>query len=244
MKRSAFEVHAEFVIQPYQHGVRLVRPHGDEAGISVAQMNHLSVQTAFTNRDHQFMAMNKLCLQVLGAGGERDCLGKTPAYFTNKEFGLQVLRNFDAVLGAESMQVIEEVGRRHDDMPIQSIVFRLPWYFDDKVIGLYSIALLIDPASMSGFAENMSQLLSTGLVNAYRPAMQQKKSVNHFTEREQEVLQHLVVGLTAKKIAEILRISPRTVEHHIENMRDKTGSANRVELISKYALLTQEQGVR
>ncbi|WP_080744805.1 response regulator transcription factor [Cupriavidus necator] len=43
------------------------------------------------------------------------------------------------------------------------------------------------------------------------------------SDREKEILRKLELGLTAKEIARNLRISPRTVSKHVENIRSKTG---------------------
>jgi DNA-binding CsgD family transcriptional regulator len=41
--------------------------------------------------------------------------------------------------------------------------------------------------------------------------------------REKECIQYLIMGKTAKEIARLLRISFRTVEFHIKNVKQKTG---------------------
>ena len=55
------------------------------------------------------------------------------------------------------------------------------------------------------------------------------------TDREREVLKLLAEGYTTKEIADILVISPKTVEGHKTNLMAKLGLRNRVELV-KYAL--------
>jgi DNA-binding NarL/FixJ family response regulator len=50
------------------------------------------------------------------------------------------------------------------------------------------------------------------------------------TVREQEVLNLLVAGFSAKEIAQQLRIAPRTVECHIDHLRTKTGTRNRAQM--------------
>ena len=52
------------------------------------------------------------------------------------------------------------------------------------------------------------------------------------TARELEVSRLLARGLSAKQIANELSIAPRTVEHHIDHARLKTGTRNRVHMIA------------
>lgn len=53
------------------------------------------------------------------------------------------------------------------------------------------------------------------------------------SERETDILEHLSQGLTNKKIAEALFISPFTVKRHIENIYKKLQAGSRVELVEK-----------
>jgi pimeloyl-ACP methyl ester carboxylesterase/DNA-binding CsgD family transcriptional regulator len=50
-----------------------------------------------------------------------------------------------------------------------------------------------------------------------------------FTSRELEILQHLARGLSNREIADVLVLSPRTVERHLENIYRKGGFRNRAE---------------
>lgn len=60
----------------------------------------------------------------------------------------------------------------------------------------------------------------------------QKSTV--LTKREQEVASYIANGLTSKQIAEILELSPRTVEIHRARVMKKLGAKSLNELISKY----------
>ena len=53
------------------------------------------------------------------------------------------------------------------------------------------------------------------------------------TDREAEVLFFLIRGKVTKKIAQILKISPRTVETHVDGLKAKFGAASQPELIDK-----------
>ena len=54
------------------------------------------------------------------------------------------------------------------------------------------------------------------------------------TSREREVLQLLAEGRTLKEAASVLRVSPRTIEFHRNNIADKTGLKTTAEL-ARYA---------
>lgn len=50
------------------------------------------------------------------------------------------------------------------------------------------------------------------------------------TDREADVLRLVIAGLANKEIAAALRLSPRTVEKHVENLLRKTRARSRTEL--------------
>ncbi len=53
------------------------------------------------------------------------------------------------------------------------------------------------------------------------------------TTKENECLKLLMQGKSAKQSAAILHVSPRTVEFHLENIKNKVGCRNKLELLSK-----------
>ncbi len=52
------------------------------------------------------------------------------------------------------------------------------------------------------------------------------------TRREEEVASLLCDGMTAKEAAGVLCVTPKTIEKHIENIKNKTGCNRRVQLIN------------
>lgn len=52
------------------------------------------------------------------------------------------------------------------------------------------------------------------------------------TTREQQVLELVAQGLSAKEVAQEIDIAPRTVERHIENVRLKTRARNRTHMVT------------
>jgi PAS domain S-box-containing protein len=53
------------------------------------------------------------------------------------------------------------------------------------------------------------------------------------TRREREIARELLAGATAKQIAKVLSISPRTVEAHRTRLMKKLGAANKAELAAR-----------
>lgn len=53
------------------------------------------------------------------------------------------------------------------------------------------------------------------------------------SEREREVLQCIAQGLSSKQCAQQLGIAPRTVERHVENLRNKLHAKNKPHLVAK-----------
>lgn len=62
--------------------------------------------------------------------------------------------------------------------------------------------------------------------------MQHASAIPHLTAREGEVLRLVARGRSAKEVASELSIAPCTVERHIENVRLKTRTRNRVHMIA------------
>ena len=61
--------------------------------------------------------------------------------------------------------------------------------------------------------------------------------LSQLTRRESEILALVAEGHTTREIAEMLVISPRTVDRHRDNLLDKLNLRNRIEL-TRYAIRT------
>jgi DNA-binding NarL/FixJ family response regulator len=69
----------------------------------------------------------------------------------------------------------------------------------------------------------------------HRRALADDESRATLTDRESQILALIADGHTSREIADMLVISPRTVERHRENLRHKLGLRNRVDL-TRYAI--------
>lgn len=60
----------------------------------------------------------------------------------------------------------------------------------------------------------------------------QLKLTQPLSRREMDILEELLKGKPASTIGKKLYISPRTVEHHVENIKNKLGCSNKAELFN------------
>jgi DNA-binding NarL/FixJ family response regulator len=64
--------------------------------------------------------------------------------------------------------------------------------------------------------------------------LDQNCKLYNLTNREIEIFKLMIKGITYKTIANNLFISDRTVTKHIQNIFEKTGVSNKVEMINKF----------
>ncbi|HFQ89432.1 MAG TPA: response regulator transcription factor [Desulfobulbus sp.] len=75
----------------------------------------------------------------------------------------------------------------------------------------------------------LSQEVTDEMIAAFRD--RQRVPLVRLTEREKQVLQMVVKGYTSKKMAEILCLSPRTIDHHRASLLKKFGMKSTVDLV-------------
>ena len=68
-----------------------------------------------------------------------------------------------------------------------------------------------------------------------------ERRLGSLTEREREVLGHILSGLTSKQIARELDVSPRTVEAHRKNLLGKLGIGSVKDLMLQLAALEKNE---
>ncbi|MDZ7658363.1 response regulator transcription factor [Fodinibius sp.] len=83
------------------------------------------------------------------------------------------------------------------------------------------------------FSDPISNLMKESFLN--KSSQSVSYDHQHITDREQEILQLIVDGLTSKQIAQELYISPRTVDTHRANLMEKLELNNIAELV-RYAI--------
>ena len=76
----------------------------------------------------------------------------------------------------------------------------------------------------------VTPLVTSGLVGSFLQPPE-KKSLHHLTPRQREVLQLLAEGYSMKQVADMLNVTPRTVQFHKYSMMQQLGIKSSAELI-------------
>lgn len=130
--------------------------------------------------------------------------------------------------------------RSADEIDFPAFAIRYPIYNEqNKIVGIFAFAVVIGPNALCKLAEALTMIVSTGLLNlpSNNSIFQLLPGRNiqniYLSQRESECLKLLVRGKTIKMSAKILGLSPRTVEHYLENVKIKMGVNTKFELIDK-----------
>jgi len=117
--------------------------------------------------------------------------------------------------------------------------------FKNECVLVAGAALPVSQNQLSSkYKNNLSDLLDKVIIEYYYLLTQSEnaahynytssfiKALSQITKREKEVFEWLLHGLTSKQIAKRLKISIRTVETHINKLKNKFNAGSKSELIS------------
>ena len=178
--------------------------------------------------DLKVTACNEVFVQYAGVPSDRYIIGFDDYDFAWHDYAglyavheLDVLRgeNYSTVIpltdadGNEAIFLHTKVGKKDADGNIIGILCRATEIFDPR------------------WNELAALLAEKSPFDQYRYYLNKTKPFQ-LTAREAEILFYLTRGKSTKVIANIIRRSARTVDHHIERIREKFGCASRTELVS------------
>ncbi len=107
-----------------------------------------------------------------------------------------------------------------------------PYYSDGDIIGLIAHAYPIPNKAMLELSHTL-KLCNTFTKQDTHTISDRSYRKPNLSNRERECLFFLLRGRTAKSIAKILSISPRTVEVYLDRLKDKLGCLTKNELIER-----------
>lgn len=117
-----------------------------------------------------------------------------------------------------------------------------PCHGNHGVVGLLTLSRPHDALSQPELRNNsmriywLAQLVHEGMSRIILPQMLPETSIN-LSDREVEVLRWTADGKTSHEVSEIMKISERTVNFHVNNVMEKLGTRNKTAAAVKAAIL-------
>jgi len=249
MRRSIHRIDTsrELLLQRWAGGYMLIRP---EMNPTPEQENYQSFQSLSTLGEmldqpfDVYLYNNRHCFQIVneefvrsGYLSMKSLYGKHATEVFPREGG-ELVRNNTAVLATCRSKIAQENILLSNGITQKYLSIKSPLYNENgTLVGIFGASMLL---GVHNLAPALLQLVQLGMLNATRFL---KNDASHemiparqiFSRRERECLLYISRSKTSKEIAGALNISIRTVEHYIENIKIKTGSSSRSELIA-YAI--------
>lgn len=230
----------ELLLRPHLNGVEFVpNLHNDAGLVPYSDLMDSSMAVFIMTRDSAVFDANEATLHLNQVHSLRKLVGANAHDCWKGEQANNMIKNDRFVLQNQELLITDDSAIRcYDESYTAMLSFKMPIYREASVIGVLGFTLQID-SDIRRLAAQMLAISQTGLIRPNRiKYLNQKLNVTgsevYFTEREIEVLTLLVKGLTARQIAAALTISKRTVEHHLENMKQKACCKTKFELIDKF----------
>jgi DNA-binding CsgD family transcriptional regulator len=239
---QVIDVSTDLLIKPHLNGLQLL--HGEDCAHSdLHRLSHLydsPMSVYVMGRDSRGVSSNECAVQLNSGGSLDDLIGRSAHEFWEKEAAANMIASDQFVINSQNLHITDDsCDRLYDDKHIPMITFKMPLYQEADVVAVFGFTLQIDVNNLTNLAAQLAIIADIGLIqpgqlNKLRPTNDECKNLQYYTKRELEVLSYVVYGYPAREIALRMKISKRTVEHHIENIKTKANCKNKYELINKF----------
>lgn len=229
-----FDAKHELLVKRSSRGIKLLRPDAVENTgglLTLEQMFDLPVNVFMVSKDSIIEALNEHTVSTAGFRSVRHALGQTTLVAATRECAEFEFRHDRSVYYSRQMKIEDELYVRKDGISWTSLAIKFPWYHEDNLIGVFGCTVILDKPYAESLAKNMSLLISAGLLSPSRPDIYQDNPAV-LTRREKQVLKLVGTGKTVREIAFYLSLSKRTVEHHVENLKEKLNARYKTDLVA------------
>lgn len=241
----------DLFIQPWQGGVRLIDmdkelPHRYFPELKnhfyrVGEILNSPINIFFVDKDSRIIEMNDATINTAGFSCKQSAIGKTVHIAAKKETADHSIEHDRQVVLSKQLKIRESNYMRLDDINLTGISMRFPWFDkNEDIIGVFGFSIVTSKYDQYSLTEALDFVAKTGLLKQKKNAEAVKtllpgKEFNnvYLSKRELECLYLMVRGKTAKGIADILELSPRTVEQYLNSLKNKFSASSKSELIDK-----------
>ena len=190
---------------------------------------------AVVNLDCKCIAINQSAAHAFGYSSILGTLGITP-----KEMRCKAVESADAfieqneqILQHENALTLIDIHTYAKDEKKFLLTNKKPFYLQEKLAGVIGHATELTSAKLQQICERLIETDKYFYPTSSKNRSYQINNYSHtsLTSREQDCMSYLVRGKTMKQIAQLMHISPRTVESHLTHIKEKLNCKTKSDLI-------------
>ena len=190
--------------------------------IKVEDCLALPVHVYLKDKKGIYRECNAAQAKSFGLNDGNEALGKMDQDFIKEKEALILQHNERLVWQDEKSKIIAECATFRGSVPDSMISIKIPIRNQSGVvIGVLGLS----------FPTNEMHFSSLGILAG--PALPSESAAQSLSDREKQCVYYLVRGKTAKEIAKVLNLSPRTIEFYVGRLKVKWGCRKTTELVSK-----------
>jgi DNA-binding CsgD family transcriptional regulator len=243
---------SELHIYRFGNGIKLIRNEdtiGNSSHIglvtqqTIGSLLQLPLSVYFIDANSINQKVNEHDANLSGFNSVKEAVGKTCFSNLTKKSANITTSNDKEVMQSHRIKISEEdvfLSKTNLHRPTLSI--KMPWYNDkNKVIGLFGCSIILGKHPL---ADSLSLIKNIGLLNTIEnPSNFVGTEINnaYLSKQQLSCAKLILSGMTLRKIAEQLNLSPRTVEKYIEIIKTKLHCRNKTELIIRLTTFINKQ---
>jgi len=220
---------SNFVISNTLQGLSYIHGHLEHI------LENTSASTYWKDREGKYLGANEVFARSADLSSAQDAIGNTDLdLIWGEQEALNMQQNDSKVFRSGKSAITIESATSYADR-------KLRYYLNYKTsllsktgksIGVFGTCYILDGTqATSNDIEKAG--FSSDLVMLNNLQSQADDTNYNLTQRQLDCLYYLTKGFSIKQIGKVLFLSPRTVEHYFETIKEKLKCETRVELIEK-----------
>lgn len=187
------------------------------------------------DRKGKYLGSNHAQANDAGYKDGKDILGLTDSDLRWSSYAPQLRKHDEEVMIKRESKTFFEHTTFPDGDKLKALSYKFPLRgHNKKIIGIIGLSFVIDDQLIIDLNQ-FDMLRINGTKDGFSPAASICKKVQSkvLTNRQKQCLHYLVKGYAIKEIAAELNLSPRTIGHYLDAIKDKLDCNSRAELIIK-----------
>lgn len=170
----------------------------------------------------RYLDCNKIFLSVSDSKSNSDVIGNSDFDLIWSKHASTMYTNDLAIIKTGKPESFVEQANDRSNHSIFYLSYKAPLRLNSKkIVGVVGFSFPLDKSLLENHFQNSKN-------NFLNPHGNNKYNL---TKRQIECLHYLARGMTMKQIAKVLSLSPKTIEHHFDAIKNKIGCTSRYELI-------------